>query len=205
MKDLFKGCLTVPNLLSLIRILLVPVFIVLFLKGKLLAAVGVLALSGITDFADGKIARKFNQISPLGKILDPIADKITQLTIAVMLFISFRGSDDGMIRAFSWVYLAFLAKELVMLLFGAYMLSINLRPCAAEIYGKVATFVFYFVMIFIIAFGPEIGAFRQYFQLPGIVMIILTVISLILTIIAFISYIPGVWRQLQERKQEVSK
>ena len=89
MKDLFKGCLTVPNLLTLIRILIVPLFAYLFLQGQLLAAVVVLFISGLSDFLDGKIARRFNQISALGKILDPVADKLTQITIAVLLFIKF--------------------------------------------------------------------------------------------------------------------
>ena len=83
-KNLFKGCLTVPNLLSLIRIFLIPAFAVLYYKGHIGWAVLMLALSGISDFLDGKIARRFNQVSELGKILDPVADKLTQITIAVM-------------------------------------------------------------------------------------------------------------------------
>ena len=58
LKGLFKGCLTVPNLLSLIRIILVPVFAVLFYQGHVLWAVFVLFLSGLSDFFDGKIARE---------------------------------------------------------------------------------------------------------------------------------------------------
>ena len=67
-KNLFKGCLTVPNLLSLIRIFLIPAFAVLYYKGHIGWAVLMLALSGISDFLDGKIARRFNQVSELGKI-----------------------------------------------------------------------------------------------------------------------------------------
>ena len=76
MKELFKGCWTVPNLLSVIRILLIPVFAVLFYDGEYLWAVFVLFLSGLSDFLDGKIARRFNQVSALGKVLDPVADKL---------------------------------------------------------------------------------------------------------------------------------
>ena len=108
MKGLFKGCLTVPNLLSLIRIILVPVFAVLFYQGHVLWAVFVLFLSGLSDFFDGKIARRFHQVSALGKVLDPVADKITQITIAVMLFLEFHKSTSGAMRAFSWVFLFFL-------------------------------------------------------------------------------------------------
>ena len=89
LKEYFTGCLTIPNLLSVIRIALIPVFGVLYYNGNILWAVVVLFVSGLTDFFDGKIARKFNQISALGKVLDPVADKLTQITIAVMLLIDF--------------------------------------------------------------------------------------------------------------------
>ena len=59
-KELFTGCLTIPNLLSVIRIALIPVFGVLYYNGNILWAVVVLFISGLTDFFDGKIARKFN-------------------------------------------------------------------------------------------------------------------------------------------------
>ena len=111
MKDLFKGCWTIPNLLSVIRIFLIPVFAVLFYQDQKIVAVLVLALSGLTDMFDGKIARKYNQISALGKILDPVADKLTQISIAVMLFIDFNTADDKLIKAFSWIFLFFLVKE----------------------------------------------------------------------------------------------
>ncbi len=200
MKDLFKGCWTVPNLLSIIRILLVPVFIILFLDGNRIGAIIVLAVSGLTDFFDGKIARKFNQISALGKILDPIADKLSQLAIAVVLFLQFNNSSIESLRYFSYVFLAFLAKEIIMLLFGGIMIAIGLRPCAAEIFGKIATFTFYVVMIVIICFAPEVGAFTVLFVMPNWLVMTLVVISLILTIMAFISYIPDTYRQFKSKK-----
>ena len=161
MKDLFKGCLTIPNLLSVIRIVLIPVFAVLFLGDHQIAALIVLAVSGLTDLFDGKIARRFNQVSALGKILDPVADKLTQITIAVILFILFRNADSTLINAFGWVFLVFLIKEAVMVIGGLVMLLMNIRPGAAEMPGKVATAAFYGIMILIIGFGPEVGAFRS--------------------------------------------
>ena len=199
MKDLFKGCWTIPNLLSFIRILLIPVFGVLFYNGDYGWAVLVLVLSGLSDFFDGKIARKFNQISPLGKILDPVADKLTQITLAILLFLSFNRAVDENLKAFSWVFLVFIVKELVMVAGGAIMLACGIRPGAAEIYGKVATFAFYAIMIIVIAFGPEVGVFRAAFTLPNVVMMILVVISAILTLVAFASYVPETLRQFKER------
>jgi len=199
MKDLFKGCWTIPNLLSVIRILLIPVFAVLFYNQEYGWAILTLVLSGLSDFFDGKIARKFNQISALGKILDPVADKLTQVTLAVLLFMSFNKAQDETLKAFSWVFLVFTVKEIVMVLGGAVMLACGIRPGAAEIYGKVATFAFYAIMILVIAFGPEVGVFRTVFTLPNILMMILVIISAILTLVAFASYLPGTFRQFKER------
>ena len=199
MKDLFKGCWTIPNLLSVIRILLIPVFAVLFYRQEYGWAILTLVLSGLSDFFDGKIARKFNQISALGKMLDPVADKLTQVTLAILLFVSFNNAQDATLKAFSWVFLVFIVKEIVMVAGGAVMLACGIRPGAAEIYGKVATFAFYAIMILVIAFGPEVGVFRTVFTLPNVLMMILVVISAILTLVAFASYLPGTFRQFKER------
>ncbi len=201
MKDLFKGALTIPNLLSALRIVLVPFFAYFFLNSQLGLAVLMLALSGISDFLDGKIARRFNQVSALGKVLDPVADKLTQITLAVLLFYSFYKSTDATLKAFSWVFLVFILKELIMVIGGGVMLLFNIRPVAAEFYGKLATAAFYGIMIIIVAFGPEIGIFREsLFQLPPTIMMILVSISAILTVVAFISYMPETFRQFKEYK-----
>ncbi len=200
LKEYFTGALTVPNLLSFLRIVMVPIFAVLFMKGEYAWSIFVLALSGLSDFFDGKIARRFNQVSALGKTLDPIADKLTQITIAIVLYITFAKAEDKLVRAFSWIFLVFLIKEAVMVVGGAIMIAIGLKPGAAEMPGKVATFAFYVIMILIIAFGPEIGIFRNVFMIPGVLMIILIAISAILTLVAFCSYIPGVAQQLRDKK-----
>ncbi|MBQ3519749.1 MAG: CDP-alcohol phosphatidyltransferase family protein [Clostridia bacterium] len=197
--DLFDNVWTIPNLLSALRIVMVPIIAVLFLKGEAVWAVVVLALSGLSDFFDGKIARRFNQISALGKILDPIADKLTQITLAVVLFYVFWKAENESIHAFAWVFLLFVAKELIMLIGGAVMLAFEIRPGAAEMPGKVATMVFYVVMVVIVAFGPEVGAFRDLFTLPDLVMKVLVVISVILTFVAFAFYLPETFRQFKER------
>ncbi|MBQ4349208.1 MAG: CDP-alcohol phosphatidyltransferase family protein [Clostridia bacterium] len=200
MKDLFKGCWTIPNLLSLIRILLIPVFAVLFYNDEKIWAVVVLALSGLSDTFDGQIARRFNQVSALGKVLDPVADKLTQITIAIMLLIDFRSAENAMIQAFSWVFLVFLIKEAIMIIGGLIMLLLNIRPGAAEFWGKAATLVFYVGMVLIIAFGPEVGALNALvgFELPAVVTGIIVVVSAIMTIAAFLSYMPETFRQFKE-------
>ncbi len=204
MKDLFKGCWTIPNLLSMIRILLIPVFAYLFYNDQKIAAVAVLAISGLSDTFDGQIARRFNQISALGKILDPVADKLTQITIAVMLLIDFRNAENSLIRAFGWVFLVFLVKEAVMIIGGLVMLLMNIRPGAAEIWGKLATLIFYCGMTVIIAIGPEVGALNEVvgFELPEIVTGIIVVLSAIMTLVAFLSYMPETFRQFKEHFAE---
>ena len=195
MKKLIKY---VPNILSLSRIIAAS-FLFTFNDFYETTFLVLYVFCAATDFFDGKIARKFNQISALGKMLDPVADKMTQITIAIVLYLTFKGSADETIKAFSWVFLIFLIKEAVMVVGGAIMVAFGLRPCAAEMPGKIATFVFYAVMIVIIAFGPDIGLFKA-FVLPNWLMIVLVCISVLLTLVAFGSYIPDVIRQIKERK-----
>ena len=88
MKKIFnkRDVLTVPNLLSLVRLLLIPVIIWLYVGEKNNnAAINVIIISGVTDIIDGFIARRFNVVSDLGKMLDPFADKLTQGAIIICL------------------------------------------------------------------------------------------------------------------------
>ncbi len=198
-KRYLTGWKTIPNFISFFRILLIPVFGVLFYNDHLGWAVVVLIVSGLTDFVDGKIARKFNQISELGKMLDPLADKLTQITIAILLFLEFNRCTDEIMQTFSWIFLIFLVKEAIFVVGAIIMISIGLIPCAAEIYGKVATFVFYGVMVLMFLFGPEVGVFASTFTLPNVVCIVLVSISAVLTLVAFASYIPDVVRQVKAK------
>lgn len=205
MKDLFKGSLTIPNFLSLTRILLTPLIAYLFINDMKIPAVIILAVSALSDTFDGQIARKFNQVSALGKILDPVADKVQQITIAVILLIEFLGSDNSFMKAFGYVFIVFLAKEAIMLIGGLVMLLLGIRPGAAEIYGKIATVCFYVGMVVILLFGPEVGAFSQYFILPNIITGAIIVICAIMTIVAFASYMPETFRQFKERFSKENK
>ena len=99
--------LTVPNALSVLRILIIPFFAWYFRQDQLVAAVALLVLSGLSDCVDGFIARKLNQVTELGKMLDPLADKLTQGVVALCLAVKF--------PVIGPVLLVFIAKELVML------------------------------------------------------------------------------------------
>ena len=197
MKDLFKGCLTIPNLLSVIRILLIPVFAVLFFPEHYIIAIAIIIFAELTDLFDGMIARRFNQVSALGKILDPIADKLSQISIVIVLIIKYWDN------AIKYLFMFFIIKELVMLIGGAILISKGLRPVAAEMWGKIATTVFCVVMIFVLAFG-EGGALCDItgFTLPNAVTWVLVAISAICTLGSLFGYIPGFVRQIKEKKEE---
>lgn len=199
LKDLFEGWNTIPNWLSFLRIALIPVFVVLFVKNHVVAAIVVIICAGLTDLLDGKIARKFNMVSNLGKILDPIADKLSQMSIVAVLI--FKYWDN----AIKYLFMFFIAKEVLMLLGGLLLLTKGLRPTASEIWGKVATTVFYIIMIFVLAFG-ENGILSPYvnFVLPNTVTWILVSICAVCTLAALLGYVPGFVRQIKEKKKELT-
>ena len=204
-KELFEGCLTIPNLISLIRICLIPVIAVLYYNGYVWWTVFVIFISGLSDAVDGKIARKFNQVSAIGKLLDPVADKLTIFALAIVLFLKFKEAQSEAMQAFAWVFLLFIVKDIIMILGSIVLIALGTRPGAAEIWGKLATFVFYAVMVVIIGFGPEIGAISMYYPqytIPEALMFVLVVIAVILTFVAFFSYLPGAIKQIIENSKK---
>lgn len=195
--DLFDGWNTIPNWLSFIRIALIPVFAVLFVQGHQLVAVIVMICAALTDLFDGKIARKFNQVSNLGKILDPIADKLSQMAIVIVLLYTYWENP------IKYLFFFFIVKDVLMLLGGALLLSKGMRPTAAEIWGKVATNVFYIAMIIILAFG-ENGALCNvtHFTLPSVVTWVLVALSAVSALVSLLGYVPGFLKQLKENKAQ---
>lgn len=197
-KDLFTNWNTIPNWMCFVRIALIPVFSVLFVKESYIAAFIVMIVAALTDVFDGKIARKYNMVSNLGKILDPIADKLSQIAIVVILIVKF-WSFDGPLK---YLLFLFIFKELVMVIAGAILLSLGMRPVAAEVWGKVATVVFYTFMITIIAIGPSGALVGVWFfkALPMPVIYVMVVISAILAFVSLFGYAPGFLRQIKEKK-----
>lgn len=199
-KDLFTNWNTIPNWMCFVRIALIPVFSVLFVKESYIAAFIVMIVAALTDVFDGKIARKYNMVSNLGKILDPIADKLSQIAIVVILIVKF-WSFDGPLK---YLLFLFIFKELVMVISGAILLSLGMRPVAAEVWGKVATVVFYTFMITIIAIGPSGALVGVWFfkALPMPVIYVMVVISAILAFVSLFGYAPGFLRQIKEKKNK---
>ena len=137
-KDKLKN---IPNILSVLRILLVFVFLAVFFYGNKFVAVGVFLLAGITDIVDGYLARKNNWVSDAGKILDPIADKLMQCAALVSLTIT------NMVPL--WFSLPYILKEALMLLGGLFMLKKRKVRVVSNLFGKIAAVFFYAVIIIV--------------------------------------------------------
>lgn len=149
---------TIPNILTYFRFLLVPVFMILYLYGfywcgdsstrqKTFEWLGIatVILASLTDFVDGKIARKFNMITELGKAIDPMADKFMQLAIAAVVGITYFHYTSNW---YMWVLIiVFVVKELsqFVLIYITYYHGQYMN--GAKWYGKISTFVFDVLMI----------------------------------------------------------
>ena len=161
---------TVPNFLSALRLLMIPFFVWLYCgMGNYNAAVLVLLLSGVTDVADGIIARKCNMVSDFGKILDPIADKLTQAS--VILCLAFR------YKLMIAVIIVFILKEIIMGVLGLKTIIKTDIVNSSEWHGKLNTVALYAVFLVLILF-PDINI-----KLANALIcfnIILIIISLIL-------------------------
>ncbi len=125
--------LTVPNLLSLMRLLGVPLFLWLILVPKADGwAVLLLAVSGITDWLDGVIARRFNQISRVGQLLDPLADRL--YIIATLVGLLIRGIIPW------WLVAILVARDLIMAIVLARLKGRGIVGLPVHFIGKLATF-----------------------------------------------------------------
>lgn len=160
--------LSIPNLLSLVRIALIPLFIYLYFhaetRREYLYAAGIVIISGITDALDGYIARNYNQITQLEKVLDPFADKLTQLAIIICLMLTWPSA---------WILVAiFVVKEISLLIGQFFLMRSGQKMDGALWYGKVSTATFYICTILLVAFPymPATLAYSLMF-LTGIMLL----------------------------------
>ena len=144
-----KRNFSVPNVISLIRLAIIPFMVWFYLEGKLVWAVAMVAISGLSDAIDGYIARHFNQITPLGKVLDPVADKLTQIALGVCLVFSFPFVLP--------LVILLVIKDALMLFWGVRLLKAGQSPFSARWWGKVATIAFYIGVLVIMAFDDKMG------------------------------------------------
>ena len=139
MKPSRKDILTIPNLLSLLRLMMIPLFVWLYLHGHDGWTAAVLILSGATDVVDGYIARHYNQVSDFGKAFDPVADKLTQA--AMLLCLTTRHP------AMLVPLILLVIKEIFAAVFGIIVIRRTGEIKGAEWHGKAATMLLYGMMI----------------------------------------------------------
>ena len=183
---------TIPNLMSMFRLLLVPFIIWAYvgLQNPKLTII-LLAVSALTDVFDGMIARKFNMVSDLGKALDPFADKVTQVTVVLCL-------------AFSYPMLWFLLglcvfREITMGVLGYVTIRKTNRVPYAHWYGKVSTVVLYLSALALLL--PKL----LHYEMP--VWLTTTIIAVcaffvFLALVLYVRYFVGEWKKAGEKPTE---
>ncbi len=135
-----KDILTVPNILSFVRLLLIPLIVVLYcVYDNYTWAAVVIVISGLTDVVDGKIARKYGLVSDFGKMLDPVADKLTQAAVLLCLVTRFK----YMLFLFGLMFV----KELFMAITGILRIRHTGEVYGADWHGKLNTVLLYTIMV----------------------------------------------------------
>jgi cardiolipin synthase len=124
--------LNIPNLLSFLRIALVPVFLWFLLEQMFVSAITVLAIAGLTDFLDGYLARKLNQMTKLGKMLDPVADRL--YIFATLLALSATGYVPW------WLAGLVILRDVLMLISLPVLASVGYKALPVHYLGKASTF-----------------------------------------------------------------
>ena len=174
-KKQYNKNLNIPNTLTVIRFFLIIPFVYYFMHNDYLAAFVILAVSGITDMLDGLIARKFNQFTELGEMLDPLFDKLTQAAVAICFAIK----EPILVPLLA----IFVVKEALMVAGAIKLIGKNKKkPSGSKWYGKVATVLFY------LSFGVIVALkwIWNYESLP--LDFVLLSITAVFMIYAFVRY-----------------
>lgn len=182
---------TVPNLLTYLRIILIIPFVISFLNEKYILSTVLIGMSALSDCFDGLIARTFNQVTDLGKLLDPVADKLTLLAVMVSITL--------FTPVVFPVMVILVVKDIAMLIGGTRLIKIGLTPPAARWYGKVGTVLFY-VSVSLIVFLKAMYEYEN-----AILSIVLLSITAIVMIYALIQYYLLYRQLLKQQKEELKK
>lgn len=165
---------TVPNIISFIRIILIVPFVLFFLNEEYIHAFSCVLFSGASDCLDGFLARKLNQVTVLGKILDPIADKLTLVAVIICLGI--------LIPTIFPLVVALVAKDVLMLTGGYYLLRRGITPPQAKWYGKVSTIIFYISVVTIVFYKAFLV---KTLPLLTAVLLIITTVSMMFSLVMY--------------------
>ena len=190
-RKLFSNVWTIPNVLTIIRMILIPVFAVLFFRGHKMAALAVFCAASLTDMLDGYLARKLNQITDFGKLFDPLADKLMVLTAMVCQ------TFWGPLPLVAVIIVA--TKELVMVLGGVFMLSRDV-VVYSNYFGKAAQVGFIASLI--------LSFFHDRFLEGNVVLggmtpdILLLWITVALSITAMVIYAAGAIKTIRKKEDK---
>lgn len=127
---------TIPNVLSMLRLALVPVFLVLVVVGEYVAALVVLVVASLSDLLDGYLARRLRQVTRLGQLLDPAADRLYIFAALVGL------AANGLVPW--WIVVVIVARDVFLLVLGVVLANHGYGPLPVHQLGKVATFALFF-------------------------------------------------------------
>ena len=181
----------VPNILTIIRFLLIPFIIFYIFSGNYILAFVFFTISGLTDIADGFIARKFNFVSNFGKLMDQLADKLTQITTLGSLAIT------NIIPV--WILIIVLLKEVIMISGASFLYGKDV-VVYSKWYGKLATVLFYIAIVSsLIAKQFNLEGFWQDLDIS------LYTFALISTLLSLIMYIRDVYQKGFIDKQDLQK
>ena len=129
----------IPNILTIIRFILIPFIFISVISKHFLVALIIFTISAITDILDGFIARKFNYITDFGKLIDPLADKLTQMSLLLSLALL------GILPW--WIFAIVFIKELVLIISASVLYSKKDVVVYSKWYGKLATTLFYLAIV----------------------------------------------------------
>ncbi|HAY53126.1 CDP-alcohol phosphatidyltransferase family protein [Schleiferilactobacillus harbinensis] len=162
----------IPNILSSLRLILLPVFLYFALQGQFLPAGILITIISLTDLLDGYLARRNNWISQVGKVLDPLADKLTQISVIIVFFIH--------LPQYRWIFWILLGKEAVMLAGAGLLMYLGVKLPGAAMWGKVATALFYVTAVLVLLFP----------QLPSPLVTTLFIASAVTAVVSVTLYVP---------------
>ena len=181
---------TIPNVLTMIRLALIPLYWALMVKGQTYQALAVYVVASLTDLADGCIARKYHQITNFGKLMDPVADKVMVLSVMLSMVLPVGGREPVL----PWApFFILLSKEVLMILGGAYMLKKGVVVYAMKI-GKIAQLIM--VLSLIASFFHEQWAAWGF---PLHLILLWTAVAL--TLCALVFYARQCMKQLKEKEE----
>jgi CDP-alcohol phosphatidyltransferase len=181
----------IPNILTILRFILIPVILYFIFTGHYLLGFIFFTISGITDILDGAIARKFNLITNFGKLMDPLADKLTQISVLATLVFQ-------KIIPF-WILIVVLLKELLMIIGASFLYGKDV-VVYSKWFGKLATVLFYLAIV--------CSLIIKEFALTGIwqnLDFILYCIAVIATIFSFIMYVKYLYKDGFINKSDLKK